>query len=43
MKLIYYTGKDLNISGERVRQQETRTMLKIKKIILSKNIKQDLI
>ena len=36
-------GKDLNISKERVRQLETRALLKLKKRILKTTSKQDLI
>ena len=36
-------GKDLNISKERVRQLETRALLKLKKRILKTTNKQDLI
>ena len=35
-------GKELNLSKERVRQLEFRAMTKIKKRILSKNLKRDL-
>ena len=35
-------GKELNLSKERVRQLEYRSMLKIRKRILTKNLKQDL-
>ena len=36
-------GKDLNISKERVRQLESRALLKLKKRILKTTSKQDLI
>jgi len=42
-KTLEAVGKELHISKERVRQLESRAILKLKKRILTKNIKQDLI
>ena len=42
-KTLEMVGKELNISKERVRQLESRAILKLKKRILTKNIKQDLL
>ena len=42
-KTLEMVGKELNISKERVRQLESRAILKLKKRILKKNIKQDLL
>ena len=42
-KTLEAVGKELHISKERVRQLESRAILKLKKRILTKNTKQDLI